>query len=67
MAAFSTVQLEEGKNHIKECLTKNNSRSLKVVTKSSSALNFGMFAHSMTLISRFAHIISKTGRFGQLR
>ena len=45
-------------------VTKNNSRSLRGVIKSSSATNFGMFAHSPTLISRFAHFISKTGGFG---
>ena len=31
---------------------------------SSSILKFGMFAHSTTLISQFAHFISKTGGFG---
>ena len=39
-------------------VTKNNSRSLRRVIKSSSAPNFEMFAHSPTLISRFAHFIS---------
>ena len=62
--AFSTVQLDVAKNHINQYIKKNDSRSLRGVTKSSSALNFGMFAHSITLISRFPHIISKTGGFG---
>ena len=64
MRAFSTVQLDVAKNHINLNVAKKNSRSLTGVTKSSSTLNFGMFAHSTTLISRFAHFISKTGDFG---
>ena len=66
MPAFSTVQLDVTKNHI-NYVTKNNSRSLSGVTKSSSALMFGMFAQSATLISRFADFISKAGGFGYLR
>ena len=42
----------------------NNSKSLRVVTISSSVLNFGLFAHSATFIPRFAHFISKTVGFG---
>ena len=67
MPAFSTVQLDVAKNYINLYVAKNNSRSLRGVTKSSSALNFGMFAHSTTLISQLAHFVSKTGGFGQLR
>ena len=63
MPAFSTVQLDVAKNHINQYVTKNDSRSLSGVTKSSSVLKFGMFAHSTTLISRFADFISKTGSF----
>ena len=48
MPAFSTVQLDVAKNYINLYVAKNNSRSLRGVTKSSSALNFGMFAHSTT-------------------
>ena len=64
MPAISTVQLEVVKNHINLYVTKNNSRSLTGVTKSSIALKFGMFAHSATLISRFADFIFKKGGFG---
>ena len=51
MPALLTVRPDIAKNYINEHITKNNSRSLADVTKSSSALNFGMFAHSTTLIS----------------
>ena len=61
MPAFSTVQLDVVKNHINQYVRKNDSRSLSGVSKSSSALTFGMFAHSATLISRFANFISKIG------
>ena len=44
--------------------SKTNSRSLRGITILSSLLNFGMFAHSKTLISRFANFISKTGGLG---
>ena len=40
--------------------SKNNSKSLRRVTISSSARTFGMFVHSTKLIFRFAHFISKT-------
>ena len=42
----------------------NNPRNLRKVTISSSLLNFGMFARSTILISRFSHFMSKTGGFG---
>ena len=42
----------------------NNQRNLRGVTISSSLLNFGMFARSTILISRFSHFMSKTGAFG---
>ena len=64
VSVFSTVQLDPVKNHINYYVTKNNLRSLRGVTKSSKALNVGMFVHSTTLISRFAHLISKTNGFG---
>ena len=51
-------------------LSNNNSTSIRGVTISSSVLNFGMFAHTttlITLISRFAHIITKTSGFGYPR
>ena len=64
MPVFSTVKLDVVKNHINYYVTKNNSRTLRGVTILSSVLNFGMFAHSTTLISRFAQLISKAGGFG---
>ena len=39
-------------------------RSLKGVNNSSGTLNFGIFAHSITLILEFPYFISKTGGFG---
>ena len=66
MPDFSTVQLDVAQNYINEYVIKNNSRCLRGVTKSSSALNFGMFTHSTTSISRFARFIFKTSGFGQL-
>ena len=41
---------------------KNISRSLREIIVSSSVLNFGIFAYSTTLMSRFA--LMKTGGFG---
>ena len=67
MPAFSTAQLDVAKNHVNWCVTMNNSRSLIGVTKLSSELMFETFAHSTTLISRFADFISKTDDFGYLR
>ena len=61
MPAFSTVQLDVAKNHINLNVAKKNSRSLRGVTKSSSTLNFGMFAHSTKLISRFSPFICRAG------
>ena len=61
MPAFSTVQLDVAKNHINLNVAKKNSRSLRGVTKSSSTLNFGMFAHSTTLISQLSHFICRAG------
>ena len=37
---------------------------MRGVTKSSSALDFGIFAHSKALISQFTHFVSKAGGFG---
>ena len=62
--AFAAVQLDVAKNHINQYVAKNNSRSPRGVTKLSSALNFGMFAHSTTFASQFAHYTSKAGGFG---
>ena len=64
MPALSTVQLDVVENHINKYVTKNNSRSLSGVIKSSSVLKFGMVANSTTLISQFSDFISKTGSFG---
>ena len=66
MPVFSTVQLDVAKNHINLNVAKKNSRTLRGVTKSSSALNFEMFAHSTTLISRFSHFICRAGGFRKL-
>ena len=67
VSTLSTVQFDVAKNHISYYVTKNNSRSLIGVTKSSIALKFLMFAHSTTIISRFVHIINKPRGFGWLR
>ena len=66
MPVFSTVQLDVAKNHINLNVAKKNSRTLRGVTKSSSALNFEMFAHSTTLISRFSHFMCRAGGFRKL-
>ena len=66
MPVFSTVQLDVAKNHINLNVAKKNSRTLRGVTKSSSALNFEMFAHSTTLISRFSHFVCRVGGFRKL-
>ena len=63
VSALSTVQFHVVKNHISYYVTKNNSRSLRGVTKSSSALKFPIFAHSTTIIPRFVHIINKPRGF----
>ena len=47
--------------------SRNNLRSLRGFTISSTLLNCGIFVLSITLISRFSHFTSKTGNFGNLR
>ena len=58
---FLSVQLDVAENYITNRSQRINSRSLRGVIKLTSALNFGIFAHSKTLISQFTHFISKTG------
>ena len=50
MLPFFTVQLDVAENHVNYYVKKDNSTSLSGVTKSSSALKFGMFTYSTTLI-----------------